>query len=158
MGVSASDHAGVRFPPPLIFLGFIGLGFGLDQWFGIGPLNFAEWLRWTATTLSALVGAALVGSALSLFHRAGTPPEPWRPTTEIADTGIYARTRNPMYLGMACIHLALGIAVQSPSILLMLVPTLIIIDRAVIAREEAYLLRRFGDSYVVYKSKVRRWI
>ena len=40
----------------------------------------------------------------------------------------------------------------------MLVPTLIIVDRAVIAREEAYLLRRFGDSYVVYKSKVRRWI
>ena len=157
MGVSASDHAGVRFPPPLIFLSFILLGMGLDHLFAIGPLPLPTWLRWSLTTLFGATGLALIIGALSLFRRAGTPPEPWRPTKAIAESGIYGRTRNPMYLGMACLHLSVAIAFESVGALILLLPAVIIIDRAVIRREEAYLSRRFGESYTTYKERVPRW-
>jgi protein-S-isoprenylcysteine O-methyltransferase Ste14 len=62
-----------------------------------------------------------------------------------------------MYLGMAGIHLAVAIAFQSIGALVLLLPALITIDRAVVRREEAYLSRRFGESYAAYKRRVPRW-
>jgi protein-S-isoprenylcysteine O-methyltransferase Ste14 len=157
MDMNAPDHAGVRFPPPLIFLGFIVLGGALDHLFAIGPLPLPVWLQWVLTGVSGIAGLALIIGALSLFRRAGTPPEPWRPTKAIAEAGLYSRTRNPMYLGMAGIHLAVAIAFQSIGALVLLLPALITIDRAVVRREEAYLSRRFGESYAAYKRRVPRW-
>lgn len=157
MDMSAPDHPGVRFPPPFIFLGSILFGVALDHLFAIGPLPFPAWLRWTLTGVSGIAGLALIIGALSLFRRAGTPPEPWRPAKAIAETGLYSRTRNPMYLGMAGIHLAVAIAFQSIGALILLLPALIIIDRAVVQREEAYLSRQFGESYAAYKRRVPRW-
>lgn len=157
MDMSAPDHAGVRFPPPFIFLGFILLGVALGHLFAIGPLPFPAWLRWALTGVFGIAGLALIIGALSLFRRAGTAPEPWRPTKAIAETGLYSRTRNPMYLGMAGIHLAIAIAFESVGALVFVLPALIIIDRAVIRREEDYLSRRFGESYAAYKKRVPRW-
>ncbi|WP_158274609.1 methyltransferase family protein [Sphingosinicella humi] len=155
--MSAPDDAGVRFPPPLIFLSFILLGMGLDHLFAIAPLPLSTWLRWSLATLFGATGLTLVVGALSLFRRAGTPPEPWRPTKTIAESGIYGRTRNPMYLGMACLHLSAAIGFESLGALILLLPAMIIIDRAIVKREEAYLSRRFGESYTAYKERVPRW-
>ena len=152
-----SDHAGVRFPPPLIFLSFILLGIGLDHLLAIEPLTLPTWLRWSLTTVFGGTGLALIIGALSLFRRAETPPEPWRPTKAIAESGIYGRTRNPMYVGMACLHLSVAIGFESLGALILLLPAVIIIDRAVVRREEAYLSRRFGESYTTYKERVPRW-
>jgi protein-S-isoprenylcysteine O-methyltransferase Ste14 len=63
-----------------------------------------------------------------------------------------------MYLGMACLHVAIAFALGSLAALLLLIPALVIIDRMVIQREEIYLERRFGRPYLDYKARVRRWI
>lgn len=154
----AADHPGVRFPPPLIFLAFILAGLALDALAGLPPLLLPGWLRWSIGFVAATTGLFLIASALALFHKAGTRPEPWQPSSALTTEGIYRRTRNPMYLGMACLHSAIAGGAASPGALLLLLPTLLIVDRSVIRREEAYLSRRFGQPYLDYKARVRRWL
>ena len=63
-----------------------------------------------------------------------------------------------MYVGMATAYLGLAIADRSLGSLILLPVVLLIIRRAVIANEEAFLERRFGIAYTDYKAKVRRWL
>jgi protein-S-isoprenylcysteine O-methyltransferase Ste14 len=73
-------------------------------------------------------------------------------------TGIHGWSRNPIYLGMFLVYIGIGIAVRSPSIVILTLPLALIIRYVVVAREEAYLERRFGDTYRAYKARVRRWL
>jgi protein-S-isoprenylcysteine O-methyltransferase Ste14 len=92
------------------------------------------------------------------FRRAGTHINPGEPATTLVTTGPYRLSRNPGYLGMAFAYS--GIAVLSGALwaLALLLPTLFLIDRGVIRREERYLERTFGDEYLRYRSRTRRWI
>jgi protein-S-isoprenylcysteine O-methyltransferase Ste14 len=79
------------------------------------------------------------------------------PTTAIVESGPYGFTRNPIYLAMFLGLIGLAIAFDTLW-LLMLVPFGLIISYGVVAREKAYLERKFGDVYRDYRSRVRRWL
>ena len=81
-----------------------------------------------------------------------------RPTTSIVDTGPYRFTRNPIYLAMMLALAGLAIAFDSPWPLVTLVPFALVIRYGVVAREEAYLERTFGEVYRRYRARVRRWL
>ena len=66
--------------------------------------------------------------------------------------------RNPVYLGMFLGQTGLAIGLNSLWVLAMLVPFYLVIRYGVVAREEAYLERKFGKTYLDYKSRVRRWV
>ena len=68
------------------------------------------------------------------------------------------RTRNPLYLGITLIYLGLSVAAGSLWAIVLVVPLLWVINVGVIAREERYLERNFGDAYRAYKARVRRWV
>lgn len=150
------DHAGIRVPPPFIYLGFLLPGLWYDS----------PWFEGRMTEDNLLVGGGVLlalGFGLLLSSawgqmKAKTHIEPWKPTTAIVSTGIYGYTRNPMYLGMviACAGLAVGGA--SIAALVTLVPCVAVIRGYVIAREERYLEAKFGSLYTDYKKQVRRWI
>ena len=72
--------------------------------------------------------------------------------------GPFRWTRNPMYLGMTLVYVALALGFDSLGAALLLVPVLLIIRSQVIGREERYLEAKFGDDYRSYKASVRRWI
>ena len=150
------DSAGVKVPPPLIYLSFLAAGLLLDALLDGGPLP--GWLRWGLGALLVLAGCTLQASFLGAFKRAGTAIEPWKPTSAIVTTGLYARTRNPAYLGMALLFAGIALLADAPWALLALPVAVAIIDRAVIAREERYLERAFGEEYLAYKHSVRRWV
>jgi protein-S-isoprenylcysteine O-methyltransferase Ste14 len=76
----------------------------------------------------------------------------------LVTTGIHGWSRNPIYLGMFLIYGGIGVAAQSPWILILMLPLAITVRYGVVAREEAYLERRFGDAYLNYKRRVRRWL
>jgi protein-S-isoprenylcysteine O-methyltransferase Ste14 len=150
------DTAGVVAPPPLIYLGALGIGFGLDAAIGTGSLPST--VARPIGAASIVTGVGLLGSFLSAFQRARTPVDPYTPSEAIVTDGPYRLTRNPAYLGMALTYAGIAIVSNAPWALAPLPVAIAIIDRGVIAREERYLERKFGTPYVDYKRRVRRWM
>lgn len=103
-------------------------------------------------------GFALAIWAIVAIRKAGTQVETTKPTTAIVASGPYRFTRNPVYLGMLLGLTGLAIGFDSAWILLAMIPFYLVIRHGVIAREEAYLERKFGGLYLEYKSRVRRWL
>jgi protein-S-isoprenylcysteine O-methyltransferase Ste14 len=152
------DSAGVRFPPPLIYLGALLLGLAMERFVVVRSFGI-DWRLLVATgALLCVVGMGIMLAAALLFRRLGTNAPPTQPTTLIATTGPFRWTRNPMYLAMALIYTGLAIGFDGPIAFALLPLVLIVIQTQVIAREESYLEAKFGDDYRRYKAKVRRWL
>lgn len=165
-----NDIPGVIAPPPLIYLGFLFIGWGMAQ-LGARPEAAVNGLDWMAArfglemevrrglALTLIVGGLLLdGMAAGLFRRRGTAVEPWKPSTALIIEGPYRFSRNPIYLGFAITYLGLAIAMDSWIALILLLPCLVVVDRLVIRREERYLANKFGAAYDSYRQKVRRWL
>lgn len=153
------DTAGVLAPPPLLYAGFFLAGIGLDRLWPIEMLRRAdpEWRYATATVLF-VIGAAVAVPALRGFRAAGTSIPPHRPTTALVTSGPYRFSRNPIYIGVSLAYVALAVALASTWALILLPPLLAVLHYGVIAREEAYLERKFGPEYRRYRQAVRRWL
>ncbi len=156
MGKLVNDSPGVRFPPPLLYLTAVVAGWLLDrQWpIPIGVSTPRRALAW----LLIVVCAALTASSIGWFRRKHTSILPIRPATALVIAGPYRFTRNPMYVGMALLTMALGLLLNTWWPIVLLVPTLILVQVFVITREERYLRRRFGAEYETYTRQVRRWL
>jgi protein-S-isoprenylcysteine O-methyltransferase Ste14 len=156
MNDSSSDNAGVRVPPPLIYLAGLAVGFGLEALLPGTSLPGA--VRWVLGGVVLIAGLAFGATFNAAFARKGTAVEPWKPTTAIVTGGPYRITRNPAYLAMALIYVGIALLSDALWVLVPLPVVLAVIDRTVIAREERYLERKFGDEYLGYKRTARRWI
>jgi protein-S-isoprenylcysteine O-methyltransferase Ste14 len=156
--VSDIGTAGVIARPPLVFLSAVLLGLASDH---LLPLSFAfpeaDIVGVIAGSL-ILIGLALAAAGIRNFSRAETPVPTNQPTRAVVTTGIHGWTRNPIYLGMFLIYGGIGVAARSPWTLVLTLPLAVTIRYGVVAREEAYLERRFGDAYRDYKARVRRWL
>lgn len=150
------DTAGVIAPPPLIYIGALAAGFGLDAAIGSGSLPRAVALPVGGGLMVA--GGTLAATFVRAFTRAGTPLDPYEPTQTIVTDGPYRLTRNPAYLGMALAYAGIALVAGAPWALVPLPAAIAVIDRGVIAREERYLERRFGTPYNEYRARVRRWL
>ena len=104
------------------------------------------------------LAVALAGWAARTLRRHETDVRPWKPTTAIVTTGPYGLTRNPIYLAFALFQVGIGLWQDSLAIVLMVIPAVVATNRWVIAREEAYLARKFGEPYESYLTQVRRWL
>jgi protein-S-isoprenylcysteine O-methyltransferase Ste14 len=106
----------------------------------------------------ALVSATVAIWAERVMKASGTNIRPDRPALTIVRHGPYRFTRNPMYLSLCLLQLALGFVLDGWMPLLCAIPLALILHYGVILREEAYLERKFGKSYLDLKRQVRRWI
>lgn len=156
--MTTRDHPGVIAPPPLIYLGFLLAGYGVGQLVSEPSLGLDVGLRRGLAFALVIGGLLLDGIAAGTFRRLGTPPEPWKPTTAQATDGLYRFSRNPIYVGFGITYAGFALAMDSPVALALLAPCLIVVDRFVIQREEAYLTAKFGAPYQAYQGKVRRWL
>lgn len=145
----------IIYPPIWLVLGIVAI-FSLNE-FLPGP-------RYTGT-VSQLVGGAVLVAGLALlilagglFKRAGTDMIPFQNVTALVTTGVYAWTRNPMYLGMALV--LLGTAVTVGAVYALLVPPLfmVIIEWRYIRPEEVMLQGLFPEEFPAYCQRVRRWL
>lgn len=151
-------NAGVRFPPPFIYVFGIGAGWLLNRWKALPITAGPSPARNVAAAIFALVGLALFVGALTAFRRARTTLIPNRPATAFVTRGPYAFTRNPMYLSLVALYVAVALWLNSWWVLVMLSVVVLVVDRAVIAREERYLGAAFPAEYSAYRSRVRRWL
>jgi protein-S-isoprenylcysteine O-methyltransferase Ste14 len=153
----SADHANVMVRPPILWVLLVAAGIGLDFLVALPfmPAGFPG--TWVGGGVWLAVFALAV-CAIGHFRRAGTDVQTHTATAVIVDTGVFAFSRNPIYLGAHIGIVGVAVAVDSLWILSTLVPFYLVIRHGVVAREEAYLERTFGDAYVAYKSRVRRWL
>jgi protein-S-isoprenylcysteine O-methyltransferase Ste14 len=157
--VTDTETAGVITRPPLLFLAALLIGIVLDRLLPLPfPVPGIDLAYWIVGGSLILIGLALAAAGIRNFSRARTPFVSIKPTRALVTTGIHGWTRNPIYLGMFLIYGGIGVAAQSPWILMLALPLAITLRLGVVAREEAYLERRFGDAYRDYKARVRRWL
>jgi protein-S-isoprenylcysteine O-methyltransferase Ste14 len=157
-GSGAADVAGVIALPPLIFLRFLLAATVLEAFVPLPFLAAHALARYLAGAALAAGGFVMIGMGTRRFVAAGTNIPPYLPTTALVVDGIYGRTRNPLYLGTTLVYLGLSVAAGSLWAIMLVVPLLWVINVGVVAREERYLERKFGDAYRAYKARVRRWV
>jgi protein-S-isoprenylcysteine O-methyltransferase Ste14 len=139
MTVGEAERPGVIAPPPLLFFGFLLLGFASES-------------IWPTAVIPgrALDPVGWVFIVLGVVTR--------KPTTALITGGPYRLSRNPIYLGASLAFAGTGLVTNSGWLLGLLLPFLLLIRYGVIAREEAYLERKFGQAYRCYKASTRRWL
>ncbi len=140
--------------------------FGLPLLVAIGlqrvrPLSFPHGSFTPAITLaSALLvigGVVLVVRARREFAQYGQPTDPGQPTRQLVTTGVFAISRNPLYLGGVCLLIGSALIFQWPWVLVLLLPALAICHYVLIVPEERYLAAKFGAEYQAYTAAVPRW-
>jgi protein-S-isoprenylcysteine O-methyltransferase Ste14 len=154
------DNAAVRIFPPAIPLFIILLGVGLNR---IWPIDFGFELP--APARYWLGGMIVVGAILGLglwsvllFRRSGQSENPWKPTTQVVERGPFRFTRNPMYLQLILVCIGTAVMLINWWILGLTTVAGWLLQRLAILPEEAYLERKFGETYLSYKRRVRRWL
>lgn len=152
------DNPGVVAPPPSIYLGGMILGLGLNYFFPAALWFVPRMVAGVLGIILIAFAGFLIVAAFRAFSAAKTNVEPWKPTTAIVDTSVYGFSRNPIYLAMTLLYAGAALLLNSLWVLLFLAPVLMLINFGVIAREEKYLAEKFGDEYLNYKKRVRRWI
>jgi len=148
----------VRLPPPLIYVGFLLAGWGLT-FVVADPGLGAGWDVRRYIAFALIVGGLLLdGAAMESFRRKGTPAEPWKESVALETGGVFRFSRNPIYVGFALIYAGAAVWMDSLIALALLLPCMVVVDRFVVLREEAYLFAKFGADWDAYRSKVRRWL
>jgi protein-S-isoprenylcysteine O-methyltransferase Ste14 len=105
-----------------------------------------------------VVGAALVVLARRELAQRGQPTDPGLPTSRLVTTGVFAISRNPLYLGGVGILIGIALAANLPWALALLLPALVACHYILIVPEERYLATEFGAEYRMYAASVRRWL
>jgi len=152
--------ASVKFPPPLVFAILLGLGWLAHASYPISLSKDPDLSLFIDIlgSLLVLLALALIYRIFCQFKRAETEIEPWKPTRKILDHGLYAYSRNPIYLALALASIGIGIIANSIWMATSFIPALWLVFYIAIKKEEVYLEEKFGQEYLTYKNRVRRWL
>ena len=105
-----------------------------------------------------IAGVAVLLMSYGSMAAARTTIDPSEHSSKVVTSGLYAYSRNPIYLGWFLLIAGIGFRNASLLVLVIAVTMVLLLYRAVIVEEEAYLEKRFGDEYLRYKKSVRRWL
>ena len=145
----------VKFPPPLIFIGAIILGYLMDTNAPLFKTDSYLLLLLGFTGIILCIGVLSFG--LYSFLKAKTHIEPWQPASKLITTGLYQYSRNPLYLAFFVFTICIGLVMSNYWIVIWAFPALYVIQIKVVVKEEVYLERKFMDEYITYKRQVKRW-
>ncbi len=142
--------------PPLFFFGCLLVGWGMGF---LHPLamGLSLAIRVGMSLLLLLLAVGCGGWGLHTFRRSGTTPDPNGTASALLTSGPFRFSRNPLYLALSATLASLALLLDSAWVLGMVPVLVLLLDRLVIAREEAQLRNLFGDDYAAYMERVRRW-
>jgi len=150
------DNPGVVAFPPLIWLVNAVISVLVHQFIQAPILRYS--ISLACGIVLIILAPTLALSALRTMKAAGTNVHPSEPALKLVRGGPFRFTRNPMYLALCLVQIALGFFLNDWITLLFVVPLALILHYGVILREERYLTAKFGEPYLQYKGEVRRWI
>jgi len=146
----------IRLHPPIIYAISILSGIGLNNlWPQTMPCDI-----YGRTWGILLIALAIVIAvwALLQFHKADTDVRPDKPDSSLITSGPFRFTRNPLYIVLTLTQITTAVWLNNLWIVLLVIPSVVVITFYAIAREERYLERLFGQDYLDYKKRVRRWL
>ena len=148
----------LRIPPALVG-GAAGCLMWLVAWL-LPSLRLAFPGRVVFAVAVGCLGVIVSVAGVIEFRRARTTVNPMTPSasSSLVTTGIYAVSRNPMYLGFAMVLLGWGIYLANPASLSVLLGFVVYMSLFQIIPEERALQSRFGSGFQAYRAKVRRWL
>jgi protein-S-isoprenylcysteine O-methyltransferase Ste14 len=150
------DNPGVIAFPPLILLVNAVISVVVHLFVRLPIMKYSICL--VCGMVFIILAPTLALSALRTMKAAGTNVHPSEPALTLVRGGPFRFTRNPMYLALCLVQIALGFFLNDWITLLFVVPLAAILRNGVILREERYLTAKFGEPYLQYKREVRRWI
>lgn len=145
-----------KIPPPVYLMLALLLEACLNVWLPIA--RFASSPYTYAGAVLVVCGTLMTGHSARLFNKASTPLLPFERSTTLITHGPYRFTRNPMYVGLVLILLGVAILQGTVGALLPIPPFIWIIRSSFVLGEERFLESLFGNEYLAYKRKVRRWL
>jgi protein-S-isoprenylcysteine O-methyltransferase Ste14 len=150
------DNPGIRLPPPPVYLLALLLGLFLDRKAHVPflPRGVARVLGWP------LVGGGMALAAwfVRTMRGADTTIRIDKPVSRVVQNGPFRYSRNPGYLSLTMLYAGIAVLRNALWAILLFPLVLYVIQREVIGREERYLERTFGEEYLDYKRRVRRWV
>ena len=150
------DTPSIRVPPPPIYLLALLLGLLLDRRAHVPflPRGVARLLGWPLVG----GGVALVAWFIRTMRGADTTLDVNPPVSRLVQNGPFRYSRNPGYLSLTMLYAGIAFLRNALWAILFLPLVVYVIQREVIEREERYLERSFGEEYLAYKARVRRWV
>ncbi len=145
-------------PPPIIFFALILMGF-IAQW--LSPLNlmFYKWSTRLLIVFPIFIASGLIATnAIMIMKKNKTAINFNNSTTKFIIEGSFRFTRNPLYLSLLLVMGCIVVGANSAWHLFAFVFLFLFFNFGVVAREEQYLENIFGEEYIQYKNRVRRWI
>jgi protein-S-isoprenylcysteine O-methyltransferase Ste14 len=144
--------------PPVVLILFVLAGIALNWLFPSGPaLSSVPRENVVVGLVISACAFGIATLAARAMARAGTEMRAGRSASALVSSSVFSRSRNPIYLSFVLLVLGIGIATQNPWMVLLAPCLLFYLQERVIKREEAYLQQRFGEEYLAYRRKVRRW-
>ncbi|QLG43901.1 methyltransferase family protein [Costertonia aggregata] len=147
----------LKLPPVFIFFFYAFTMYLLAEYLPFGYFDFFG--RNYLTKILLAFAVIIVFASLIQFFRNNTTVDPRKPSksSKLITNGVYAYSRNPMYLGMLLSLLAFGAWLGNAFNVLLAAGFVAYMNRYQIIPEERALLNTFGKSYSQYLTTVRRW-
>ncbi|HRQ39282.1 MAG TPA: isoprenylcysteine carboxylmethyltransferase family protein [Chloroflexota bacterium] len=105
-----------------------------------------------------IIGIGIIVLARREFAQHGQPTDPGHPTSKVIKTGVFALSRNPLYLGSSIVLLGIALMLNTLWAIVTLLLSMIICHYVLIMPEERYLATKFGNEYEEYVASVNRWL
>jgi len=156
--MAEKDSAKVKTIPPLIPLFFITVSWLLDKYLYHLGLPLEPGIQKYIAYGLIVIATILFGFSLYFFAKTRQNPEPHTPTNALYTGGVYRFTRNPIYLGFLISQIVVAVHLDNLYVILTLPLVWWFLVKWIIEPEEEYLEKLFGQQYLDYKKKVRRWI
>lgn len=154
--MATQDAPGIVVAPPVHYVVFLLMAFFADHFYPVAMVN----VPWSEPVGYGVVGLSFLWMWLveRQFRQCRTSSSCSHSAAALIVTGPFKYSRNPAYLGIALMFVGISLFVDSFWVFAAIVPASVSIHWFVIRKEEAYLARKFGDEYVQYRERVRRWI
>ena len=156
--MKATDSPGIYFPPPLIYAVIFLAAVFIQKKIPIDDHFFKSRMAPVIGILFLLLAVYFGTRSMNQFIQTKNTIVPNKPAASLQTTGVYHSTRNPMYLALVMLYLGLSCLIGNWWNIILLPLLLLIIQEYIIKKEEKYLVRKFGQEYIDYRHRVRRWL
>lgn len=158
MAKQLEDRARVTIPPPVTLIVSIVVGLSLHQVFPVAVMPASLPVRLLIAAPLLLGYGVVTALAIRMMLARNTAVAPHQSTTTLISEGPFSLTRNPLYLSVLLLFAGIALLVNEVWMLCLIPVMFVALDRGAVIHEEEYLERKFGDQYLDYKRRVRRWV